>query len=228
MDRPRLPRPTLRRNSPFTRGRVTLLLVVAGALSIFLGLVLLRSSGDLDRALAPSPEDLPISAFSPSLPQALNAFENPRFGRTAFASGLAQALASQLVSDQRGAAAAFKRTTFALLLKIRYSRDEILTHYLNRACLGSAGNTPICGFQKAADFYLGIPVENLNLGEALLLCDLAWSPKKPALLGDLSTALKTRNRLLARLRDIGRLSRAEYETEIARPLSPASDHRPIW
>ncbi len=228
MDRPRLPRPTLKRSPRFTRGRVTLLLAVAGTLSVFLSLVLLRLSGDLDRALAPSPEDLPISAFSPALPQALNAFEDSRFSRAASAVGLAQALASQLVPNQRGAAAAFRRTAFAFLLKIRYSRDEIVTHYLNRACLSSAGNTPICGFQKAADLYFGTPVENLNLGEALLLCDLAWLPKKPALLGDLPAALKTRNRLLARLRDIGRLSRAEYETEVARPLSPASDHRPIW
>ncbi len=103
-----------------------------------------------------------------------------------------------------------------------------MVHYLNRTCLGAVNTTPVCGFRKGAEVYFGVPVENLNLGEALLLCDLARSHPKAAFLSDLPAALETRNRLLTRLRDIGHLSRTEYETEVARPLSPASDHRPIW
>ena len=122
---------------------------------------------------------------------------------------------------------AVKRAAFTVLLRLAYREDTILNHYLSRAPLGRIGDAPVEGFGRGARVYFGVAAERLNLGEALLLAHLSQDPAGGALTADLPEALRTRDRLLLGLYDVGVLSRSEYEFEISRPLSLASDHRPV-
>ena len=202
--------------------------IVLPILAAFAVLGWVRFSGDLDRTLVPAPQHLPASAFPPAILRALVACADsqPDADDPAFP-GLPRALASLLVPVRTGAAVALKRAAFALLLQYQHTREEILVHYLNRACIGSPGGRSICGIREAARAFFGVPVEKLNLGEALLIYGLAHSNGNGSLPNNLQAALEMRNRLLARARNAGAISQAQCEAEVARPLSLASDHRPI-
>ena len=197
-------------------------------LAAFAVLGWVRFSGDLDRALVPPPQHLPVSAFPPAVLRALVACADSQPDADDPAPlNLPRALASLLTPNRSGPAAALKRATFALLLQLRHSREEILVHYLNRACIGAPGGRSICGIRETARAFLGIPFEKLNLGEALLLYGLAHPNGNGGLPNNLQTAMEMRNRLLARAQNAGAISQAQYEAEVARPLSLASDHRPV-
>ena len=210
------------------KNRATNVLTALPVLAAFVVLGWVRFSGDLDRALVPSPQHLPAFAFPPAILPALVACADsqPDPGNSE-PPDLPRALATLLTSNRSGPATALKRAAFARLLRLHYSREEILVHYLNRACIGSPGGRSICGIREAARAFLGIPFEKLNLGEALLLYGLTHPNGNGGLPNNLQAALEMRNRLLARVRNAGSISEAQYEAEITRPLSLASDHRPI-
>ena len=64
----------------------------------------------------------------------------------------------------------------ALLLEMRYSKEEILEAYLNEIYMGQSGTMGIYGVGEAAQFYFGKKPGNLNLGESALLAGVIKSP----------------------------------------------------
>lgn len=60
----------------------------------------------------------------------------------------------------------------ARALEMRYSKEEILSEYLNRILFGGK----VYGIEAAALYYFGVHARDLNLAEAALLCGL---PQKP-------------------------------------------------
>jgi membrane peptidoglycan carboxypeptidase len=65
-----------------------------------------------------------------------------------------------------------KEASFALAMELRYSKDEILTIYLNRVSLGAGAR----GFEAAAQRYFGKSANQVNASEAAMLAGLAQSP----------------------------------------------------
>ncbi len=74
-----------------------------------------------------------------------------------------------------------KEVPFAIAMELKYSKDEILTIYLNRAYLGAGAR----GFEAAAQRYFGKSAANVDAAEAAMLAGLLVAPSYYAPTGDL-------------------------------------------
>lgn len=102
----------------------------------------------------------------------------------------------------------------ALQLERRYSKDEILEHYLNLAPFG--GN--IVGIGAAAWFYCGKLPAQLSLGEAALLSIIPRAPRGYDPFVYPERALRERDKLLDKLQARGLATPAEVAAAKAHPL----------
>jgi membrane peptidoglycan carboxypeptidase len=69
-----------------------------------------------------------------------------------------------------------KEAAYALALESRFSKDEILTIYINRSFLGAGAR----GFEAAAQRYFGKSARNVNPAEAAMLAGLLVAPTRYA------------------------------------------------
>jgi len=83
----------------------------------------------------------------------------------------------------------------SLRIESHYSKDEILTHYLNRIYFGSGCH----GVEEAAQTYFGRPAAELNTGECALLVGIIRGPHLFSPLRNLEGALVQRNEVLTRM-----------------------------
>ncbi len=108
----------------------------------------------------------------------------------------------------------------AIWLEINYSKDQILSAYLNRAYFGAGAY----GIEAAARGYFGVPVTELNLRQAATLAGLLQAPSRfsPASAPQLAEARA--EMVLNAMVDAGYLS----ETELQRlaSLPPVPRRRP--
>jgi len=65
-----------------------------------------------------------------------------------------------------------KEAVYAFALEIKFTKDEILTVYLNRAYLGAGSH----GFDAAAQRYFAIPASDLNPAQAAMLSGMLPKP----------------------------------------------------
>lgn len=94
-----------------------------------------------------------------------------------------------------------KAVEIALTLRIeaRYSKDEILTSYLNRIYFGSGAY----GVEQAAQTYFGKTVSQLHPGECAMIAGIIRGPHIFSPLRNLEAAMEQRNQTLARMVDAG-------------------------
>ncbi|MBW6416511.1 transglycosylase domain-containing protein [Celeribacter sp. PS-C1] len=69
-----------------------------------------------------------------------------------------------------------KEAIYAMAMEARYSKDEILSIYMNRAYLGSGAN----GFEAAAQRYFGKSAAEVTIAESAMLAGLLTAPTRYA------------------------------------------------
>ncbi|MCH9754175.1 MAG: PBP1A family penicillin-binding protein [Alphaproteobacteria bacterium] len=101
---------------------------------------------------------------------------NFRAGRTVQGgSTITQQLAKiMFLTSERKLTRKFKEAFLALEIERKYSKQQIITTYLNRAYMGSG----IFGISAAAKYYFAKNVQDLNLYESALLAGLLKSPSR--------------------------------------------------
>ncbi|MHB1654418.1 MAG: transglycosylase domain-containing protein [Desulfitobacteriaceae bacterium] len=99
-----------------------------------------------------------------------------------------------------------QEATLAIQLERRYTKDEILTFYLNKIFFGESS----FGIKAAAQTYFGKSLKDLNPGEVALLAGLPQAPTQydPYLHPD--TAKYRRTIVLGLMKDSGIISESEY------------------
>ncbi len=102
-----------------------------------------------------------------------------------------------------------KALEIALTLRIetRYSKDEILTNYLNRIYFGSGAY----GVEQAAQTYFGKPTADLHPGECAMIAGIIRGPHIFSPLRNLQGAIEQRNQTLARMVDAGYITKERAE-----------------
>ncbi len=70
----------------------------------------------------------------------------------------------------------FNEVLMALILDLRYSKDEILEAYANEVYLGQQGGRAIHGFALASRFYFNRPLQELDLPRLAMLVTLVRGP----------------------------------------------------
>jgi penicillin-binding protein 1A len=139
-----------------------------------------------------------------------------RIGSRGGASTLTQQLALNLfLKRERTIGRKVKEALLAMDIEKRYSKDQILTMYANQIFLGHGAY----GVEAASNLYFEKPAAELTLAEAALLAGMIPSAnnlfdpiRRP------ENALERRNKVLARMLELGFIDREAYEEAIAQDL----------
>jgi penicillin-binding protein 1B len=111
-----------------------------------------------------------------------------------------------------------REALMALLLEMRFTKDQILEAYLNEIYLGNNGSVQIAGVEQASQVYFGKKVTYLTLGEAATLAGIIRSPNVNSPLRYPDRAKVRRDTVLKLMHDQGKISPREYEETVASPL----------
>ena len=102
----------------------------------------------------------------------------------------------------------------ALRLEQLWSKEEILSAYLNRLEFGNLNY----GVSEAANYYFGKPLADLSNAEAALLAGLPLNPARLNPHTNPAGAKRRQETVLRRMRDAGWLAQEEYDRAVAEPL----------
>lgn len=118
----------------------------------------------------------------------------------------------------------FAEMLLARKMERQLSKDEIFELYLNKSFFGNRAY----GIAAAAEFYYGKSLDQLDLDE---MASLAAIPKFPSSGNPLSNPERARERrddyVLARMRELGFISEAEYRQARGVPMHAAPHERPV-
>lgn len=146
-------------------------------------------------------------------------------GRGAMQGGstITQQLSKNLfLSPKRTLKRKLVEAALALYLELRWSKDKILTVYLNHIYLGQDGPVSVAGVKSAARFYFGKPLGELSTAQCAALAGLIRSPRRYNPNQEPDEALERRNFVLKRMREEGFLGAAELAQAINEPLGTAA------
>lgn len=122
----------------------------------------------------------------------------------------------------RGLLTKLREALAARHLEMIWSKERILTAYLNRL---DYGNLRI-GTAEAARFYFQKPLADLSLAECALLAGIPQAPSRLNPLRHPNRSLARRNLVLQRLAALGTIAPARIETALAEPLTLRPLHQP--
>ncbi|ENN84454.1 putative penicillin binding protein [Rhizobium freirei PRF 81] len=181
-------------------------------------------------------EAVTLSDMSPYIPEAIIAIEDRRFyshfgfdpiglGRAVVTnvvtghaaqggSTLTQQLAKNLfLSPDRTLERKVQEVLLALWLEHKYTKDQILTMYLNRVYFGSNAY----GVEAASRRYFNKSAKDVNLGEAAMLAGLVKAPSRLSPARDPAAAEARAQLVLQAMRDQGFISESDIKTAMAQP-----------
>ncbi|MCG7572950.1 PBP1A family penicillin-binding protein [Phaeobacter sp. CNT1-3] len=116
-----------------------------------------------------------------------------------------------------------KEAIYALAMEAKYSKDEILSIYLNRAYMGGGAY----GSEAAAQRYFGKPAAALSPAEGAMIAGLLTAPSSLAPTSNLQRSQNRAGVIIGLMQDQGYLSSKAADNARANPatLSPAAQAR---
>ncbi|NKB28597.1 MAG: PBP1A family penicillin-binding protein [Rhodobacteraceae bacterium] len=116
-----------------------------------------------------------------------------------------------------------KEIPFSMAMEARYSKEDILTIYLNRAYLGAGAR----GFEAASARYFGKSSKDLNAAKSAMLAGLLVAPSYYAPTRNLERSQERASLVLGLMEDQGYISTGEMLASRDNPavLSPAAEAR---
>ena len=108
-----------------------------------------------------------------------------------------------------------REARLALALEEAYSKDEILTRYLNIVYFGEGAY----GIQAAAQKYFSMNAADLTLPQAAMLAGLVQSPTNDDPITQPENAANRRNQVLQRMNTLGHISDQELKDVSAQPVA---------
>ncbi len=114
-----------------------------------------------------------------------------------------------------------KEATYAMAMEVKYSKNEILTVYLNRAFLGEGAR----GFEAASQRYFGKSANEVEPAEAAMLAGLLVAPSRYAPTNNLERSQRRAATVIRLMEEQGYLTKAEADHAQANPavLSDAAE-----
>lgn len=109
----------------------------------------------------------------------------------------------------------FLEAALAFRIEANFSKEEIITAYLNRIYFGAGAY----GIEQASRSYFGKPTAELSLPEAALLVGIIRAPHDFSPRNDPAAALRERDSVLTNLREDGYLTPEELARYQAEPLT---------
>ena len=149
------------------------------------------------------------------------AWVNLRTGRVAQGGSTItqQLVKNRLLDPKRTFRRKLDEAWLATLIEWRYSKERILEAYLNEVYLGQRGSIAIRGVSSASRAYFRKEVHQVTVAEAALLAGMIRAPNTYSPGVNPVRARERRDVVLARMRELGRLSEADYESARREPIS---------
>jgi penicillin-binding protein 1B len=113
----------------------------------------------------------------------------------------------------------FKEVLLAVIIELKYDKNEILEIYLNEIYLGQKGSVGINGFGEASYFYFGKPVKELTLSEAAIMAGLIKAPNHYSPYIDKARSRSRRDVVLQSMHRYEWLSETELQAELNQPIN---------
>lgn len=108
-----------------------------------------------------------------------------------------------------------KEVPFAMAMETKYSKEEILTIYFNRAYLGAGAR----GFEAAAQRYFGKSAKDVTLPEAAMLAGLLKAPSTYAPTASMERARNRAAVVIGLMLEQGYITKAQADDALAHPAT---------
>ncbi len=108
-----------------------------------------------------------------------------------------------------------KEAIYAMALEVQYSKDEILTIYLNRAFLGSGS----FGFEAASQRYFGHSAAEATVPEAAMMAGMLTAPSRYAPTNNLKRSQDRAATVLKLMQEQGYITMAQRKAAVAHPAT---------
>ncbi|HVJ46910.1 MAG TPA: transglycosylase domain-containing protein [Luteolibacter sp.] len=115
----------------------------------------------------------------------------------------------------------FLEIALTLRIEARYSKDEILTNYLNRIYFGSGAH----GIEQAAETYFGKPVRELDESECAMVIGIIRGPHIFSPLRNPKGAIEQRDQTLNRMVAMGFITDEKRQQIEATPIRLSTDEQ---
>jgi penicillin-binding protein 1B len=127
------------------------------------------------------------------------------------------------LSSRRTLARKAKEALIAVMLELRHGKRAILEAYLNEIYWGRSGPANLIGLGAAARAYFGKDAAELTLAEAATLAGMIRAPGEYSPLAHPEAARERRDRVLARMAELGWVSAERARQAAAEPLVTAPE-----
>jgi penicillin-binding protein 1A len=115
----------------------------------------------------------------------------------------------------------FLEIALTLRVESSYSKEEIMTHYLNRIYFGAGAD----GIEQAARTYFGKTTKDLSEGECAMIVGIIRGPHIFSPFRNFDAAIEQRNQTLNRLIAMGTIYQAHRDRIVAEPIKLVSEER---
>ena len=129
-----------------------------------------------------------------------------------------QLVKNRLVGSRRTYMRKLNEAWLATLVEWRYSKEQILEAYLNEIYLGQRSGLAVRGVGAAARAYFRKEIHQLTPAEAALIAGMVRAPNNYSPAVSPERARARRDVVLARMKELGTLSPADYEAARAQPV----------
>lgn len=129
-----------------------------------------------------------------------------------------QLVKSYFLDNSRTVERKLREVAMAIILDARFSKEDLLTAYINEIFLGQNGSRAIHGFGLGAQFYFNKPLSELAVDEIATLISIIRGPSFYNPFRHPARAKKRRNRILATLYKDGLIDRTQHDIGQAQPL----------
>ncbi len=136
-----------------------------------------------------------------------------------------QLVKNMYLSSERTYTRKLTEVIMSLLLEYHYSKNAIITAYMNEVYLAQLGNSALHGFAAASQHFFGRPLNELNIDEYALLVGMVKGPSLYNPERSPNRAKTRRNTVLGVLRDQGRLTESDYNSLAKQPIRLASKQK---
>jgi penicillin-binding protein 1B len=128
-----------------------------------------------------------------------------------------QLVKNDILTPERTLERKAKELIMAIILEHKLSKDEILEKYLNIIYFGQNGPYQVRGLGAAAQFYFDQELKTLNLAQCSLLAAILNSPGLFDPERKAEAALKRRNLVLQKMRELNWINDSEQKEALAEP-----------
>ncbi len=129
-----------------------------------------------------------------------------------------QFVKNYLLTPERTLTRKLEEAFLALLLELRFSKEEILEMYVNEIYMGNQGAYSVVGFGQAARTYLQKDVHDLTVAESALLAGMIRAPNRYTPEENVKSATARRNHVLDRMAEEGFITAEERAEAYQAPI----------